>query len=72
MVRLGVCPLLALRASVAFHAFRPLSPQVIFWCWQIDERPVALQKIEFYDRDDEDLRWFYCFASASPNRLQPS
>lgn len=41
-----------------------------FWCWQIDERPVAFQKIEYYDREDERYRWFYCFASASPDLIE--
>lgn len=40
-----------------------------FWCWQSDGRPIAFQKIEYYDRDDESLRWFYCFASASQQRI---
>lgn len=40
-----------------------------FWCWHIDGQPVAFQKIEYYNRDDESLRWFYCFASASQQRI---
>lgn len=41
-----------------------------FWCWEFNERPVAFQKIEYYDRDDKNYRWFYCFASASPVRIE--
>ncbi len=37
-----------------------------FWCWQANGRPVAFQKVEFYDRPDENKRWFFCFASLSP------
>ncbi len=40
-----------------------------FWCWQSEGQPVAFQKIEYYDREDKDLRWFYCFASASQQRI---
>ena len=41
-----------------------------FWCWRSDGRPVAFSKIEIYDNDDPSLRWFYCFASASQERIR--
>jgi hypothetical protein len=34
------------------------------WVWQDDDRPVALGKVEAYDRK-EGSKWLYCFASAS-------
>jgi hypothetical protein len=34
------------------------------WVWQDDGRPVALGKVEVYQRKD-GLEWLYCFASAS-------
>jgi hypothetical protein len=34
------------------------------WIWQEDGRPVALGKVEAYDRK-ESSKWLYCFASAS-------
>jgi hypothetical protein len=35
------------------------------WVWQDDDRPVALGKVEAYDRK-EGSKWLYCFVSASP------
>lgn len=40
------------------------------WCWVRDGRPVAFQKIEVYDESEPSLRWFYCLASASPDRIR--
>src|SRR5437660_1688308 len=34
------------------------------WVWQDDGRPVALGKVEAYQRKGE-ARWLYCFASLS-------
>jgi hypothetical protein len=34
------------------------------WVWEDDERPVALAKVEAYQRQGAP-RWLYCFASAS-------
>jgi hypothetical protein len=34
------------------------------WVWQDDGRPVAIGKVEAYERK-EGTKWLYCFASAS-------
>ena len=35
------------------------------WCWQIEARPVALLKIERYEKLPHDKPWLYCIASLS-------
>jgi hypothetical protein len=39
------------------------------WVWQEDGRPVALGKVEAYDRK-EGTKWLYCFASASTGLVE--
>lgn len=40
-----------------------------FWGWQSGGRPAAFQKIELYRREGK-THWFYCLASASPQRIE--
>jgi hypothetical protein len=39
------------------------------WVWQEDGRPVALGKVEAYERK-EGTKWLYCFASASSGLVE--
>jgi hypothetical protein len=39
------------------------------WVWQEDGRPVALGKVEAYERA-EGTKWLYCFASASTGLVE--
>ncbi|MDB5306177.1 MAG: hypothetical protein JWO38_379 [Gemmataceae bacterium] len=39
------------------------------WVWQVDGRPVALGKVEAYERK-EGTKWLYCFTSASTGLVE--
>jgi len=39
------------------------------WVWQDGGRPVALGKVEAYQRKD-GTKWLYCFTSASPGLVE--
>ena len=38
------------------------------WCWHVQGRPIALQKVEYYRRPN--YWWFYCMASLSESRIE--
>lgn len=39
------------------------------WGWSVGGRPVAICKIEQYDRDRPDQTWLYCLASLSEKKI---
>jgi hypothetical protein len=44
------------------------------WVWNVNGRPAALGKIEYYEYRDQpalrDRHWFYCLASLSPDLIE--
>ncbi len=38
------------------------------WCWHVEGRPIALQKVEYYHRPN--YYWFYCMASLSETLIE--
>jgi hypothetical protein len=39
------------------------------WGWAVDGRPVAICKVEKYDRGRDDQTWLYCLASLSEEKI---
>ncbi|MCA9136864.1 MAG: hypothetical protein KDB00_08895 [Planctomycetales bacterium] len=58
--------------ATPLHRYSDQPRQILdgsFWCWESEGRPIAFEKIEYYDKPVIPSGWFYCFASVAEHPI---